>query len=101
MFSCLVTLLTLSPVESSRWMKERYCDYNQLMIDESQMEARTDPKDECQNFCTYTAKYASQINLGDSLCCDFEEWTDGTYNCYLFQGNSTVRMSHIDEMGSF
>ena len=25
------------------------------------------------------------------MCCDYEEWTDGTYNCYLYAGGKTIK----------
>ena len=63
------------------------------MVDEDQIESTSsrDALVDCQNFCKSTAKYSVDLKENDDLCCDYEEWADGTYNCYLYKGKETVK----------
>ena len=30
------------------------------------------------------------------MCCDYEEWQDGTFNCYLYSGGSVLPVNEND-----
>ena len=30
------------------------------------------------------------------MCCDYEEWQDGTFNCYLYSGGAVLAVNEND-----
>ena len=87
----LFVLLPLVSAEWGVWQEYEFCDYQQLQIVEEQYSS--DPtynKAACEKFCLESVeKNNKSFYFGDALCCDFEQWNDGTFNCYLFEGDKT------------
>ena len=73
------------------------------MVDEDELksESSKDALNDCQNFCRKTAKYSPELKENDDLCCDYEEWSDGTYNCYLYKGEKTVKQSNFSGFAQY
>mgnify|MGYP006125347397 FL=1 len=47
-------------------------------------------KEECIGICDKAAELSlelDKIKEDSPLCCDFEQWSDGSYNCDLYKGN--------------
>ncbi len=46
--------------------------------------------DQCAYFCEVTDQNSNSIESGTELCCDYEQWSDGSYDCSLYKGNGTI-----------
>ena len=79
------------------WKKNSYCDYDQFVIDEYTSTDSNYNADTCFQWCVDLDKVeGSNYKSGDDMCCDFEEWQDGTFNCYLYAGGLTVSQDMND-----
>ena len=80
-------LLSSISAEWNVWQDYEYCNYDQKLVAE---EFRSDPDysiSSCTDFCRETTfKNANNYYWGDAMCCDFEKWDDGSYNCYVYEG---------------
>ena len=73
------------------WKEFSYCDYDQFVVEEIIVTDPTFDATQCYNWCLEVdAGVASDYNAGDNMCCDFERWVDGSFNCYLYAGGKTV-----------
>ena len=79
------------------WKKNTYCDYDQFVIEEYTSTDAAYNSDSCFQWCLdIDTVEGANYNAGDDMCCDFEEWQDGTYNCYLYAGGVTVVQDMAD-----
>ena len=46
--------------------------------------------DECTRFCEAADQEDEDIEYGTKLCCDYEDWTDGTYDCTLYETDKVI-----------
>ena len=85
----VLLIIKQASAEWGVWRPNRYCDYNQPLIDEISTTAPFNT-DDCKEFCRQTTKENMQeFYWGDELCCDFEAWQDGSFNCYVYEGHRT------------
>ena len=81
----IALFLTSTRASWGEWNRSAYCDYTQPKVNSENMGADYFySTDECQLFCEQADQEASDIMYGDSLCCDYEQWEDGTYDCTLY-----------------
>ena len=73
------------------WSATSYCDYSQILIDSTYSYDASYDEDQCQDWCHETME-ANELYYGssDSFCCDLEDWTDGSADCYLWAGDDTI-----------
>ena len=95
----LLSLLPLIAAEWDVWQEYEFCDYEQnVLVSE---EFSSDPsynKATCTQFCKKTVQQNNKnYYFGDVLCCDYEEWADGTFDCYLYEGGKT-QLQDINSM---
>ena len=63
--------------------------------------------DDCTYWCANQATWYDEfLTNNDPLCCDYEQWTDGTTNCYLYEGDEVIkfgdtRCENDDSTGDF
>ena len=47
--------------------------------------------DDCAKFCKQILNdQGDAYDWGDKFCCDYEEWSDYTFNCYLYEGHEHI-----------
>lgn len=48
-------------------------------------------ENQCQDWCHQTLEDNDSLyGADDSFCCDLEVWTDGSAECYLYNGDETI-----------
>ena len=48
-------------------------------------------KNDCESFCRdELIENDSDYDWTDEFCCDYEDWADGTYNCYVIEGHEII-----------
>ena len=81
------------------WVTNKYCDYNQELFDEQSLSPNTGllMDSQCADFCKEkTEKLPEPEDEDQYLCCDYEQWSDGSYNCYLYGANPDGKDSQIE-----
>ena len=86
----LISLMA-STTMAQAWKAKSYCDYDQYVVDELTSTDKTFNQQTCWEWCLNidTAEGTSYSN-GADMCCDFEAWVDGSFNCYLYSGGLEV-----------
>ena len=86
-----VALMTETQALWGFWDTSAYCDYSMTFIDNTEM---IRSMEDCTQFCGAAADAAyygtPEMTWGGEMCCDYEEWSDGTFNCNLFVGGYTI-----------
>ena len=89
--------LIASSVSAQDWKTNYYCDYEQFVIEEKTSTAEDYTKEQCFEWCVNTDKVeGSNYDSGEDMCCDFEEWSDGSFNCYLYAGGNQIKQDMDD-----
>ena len=76
-------------IHENQWKPNMYCDYNQMRI---QTKTSFDPDFglwDCYDFCESVNNNKAEwykVDYGENLCCDFEEFQDGSKSCSLYLG---------------
>ena len=76
-------------IHENQWKANMYCDYNQMRI---QTKTSFDPDFglwDCYDFCESVNNNKAEwykVDYGENLCCDFEEFQDGSKSCSLYLG---------------
>ena len=87
------TILLFSTASACRtWKWKTYCDFTQYVVADSLNDAGSqfDTTCPCFQWCKEQDSLASkQYKDGVGMCCGYEKWSDGSYNCYLYAGNKT------------
>ena len=84
------TCLHLCHSKFGVWVSNKYCDYNYELYDEETLPPNTGilMDSQCVEFCKSISEKISYDDADDKyLCCDYESWSDGSYNCYLYGAN--------------
>ena len=84
------TALLASATMAQSWTKFSYCDYSQFVVEEYTSSDVNYDSTTCFEWCLAKDAGAMGYTAGDDMCCDFEKWVDGTFNCYLYAGGKTV-----------
>ena len=89
--------LPLASAEWGTWITGSYCDIEQLVLGEIYSENPEYNEDYCADFCRqvlnekiYDANGGYYNGNGKNYCCDFEAWSDNTFNCYLYEGTEVT-----------
>ena len=92
-----VVALIAPAAMAQTWKTNFYCDYEQFVIDEMTSTSEDFNKDQCFEWCLATDKVeGTNYDAGADMCCDFEEWSDGSFNCYLYAGGKQIQQDMND-----
>ena len=71
------------------WKEYTFCDFDQTLLAQSQTPSNQGPYflEDCQEFCHESSENVSDLEESEPLCCDFEAFEDGSFNCNLFKGS--------------
>ena len=62
-----------------------YCDYEFPLHDELTIPPNEGEETYLESDCTEFCRSAAEGLSGEqNLCCDYESWSDGSFNCYLY-----------------
>ena len=93
MKSVVAFLPALVSAEWGNWVDNLYCDQESLTLVGEKMqgiEEGTLAPTDCGDYCLVTAdENSSQYKKGAPLCCQFENWDDGSQTCFLYMGEKT------------
>ena len=93
----VVAALMASSASAQTWKTNYYCDYEQFVIEEKTSTAEDFSIDQCFEWCVATDKVeGSNYQTGEDMCCDYEEWSDGSFNCYLYAGGNQIKQDMND-----
>lgn len=68
------------------WDTSNYCDFSQEEVAQEKITSEFYySSDQCSYFCQTSDQERDDITYGTDLCCDFEQWADGSYDCTLYQ----------------
>ena len=98
----VVSMLVATTTASwGEWDRQEYCDFNQDKIDTENISSDYYyTTEECSYFCETTDQSNGDIAYGDGLCCDFEAWEDGSYDCTLYKGRVTLENGYVAPVGT-
>ena len=76
------------------WDSTNYCDFSQEEVDQEKITSDYYySSDQCSYFCQITDQEDDTTPNGTDLCCDYEQWANGSYDCTLYKGGSTIANS--------
>ena len=79
------------------WSEDLYCDYNQIKIEQFETTDKTYSYYKCHQWCLEVDKQnGPYYDQGSDMCCDFEKWSDGSFNCYLYAGGEQLTQNKED-----
>ena len=84
------------------WDSANYCDFNATMVDIKLIEAdvKSFSTEECAYFCETADQTVGTIEYGTELCCDYQSWADGTFDCVLYETGVVITNDFVgDESG--
>ena len=95
-------LISLLPVlvsaEWGEWIDGVYCGMNDPneMISQVYSENPKYTEGYCKDFCKRTLDDMPEewVGYGKKLCCDYEAWSDNTFNCYLYEGQASENQDY-------
>ena len=94
--TALTMLVATTTASWGEWDRQEYCDYTQDKVDTENIDSDFYyTTEECAYFCETTDQETGDIAYGDALCCDFEAWEDGSYDCTLYKGDSTLENGYV------
>ena len=94
----IALLVSFTSATWGEWDGANYCSYEQDVVGQEKIESDFYySQDQCASFCEQSDQQDTTISYGTSLCCDYEQWADGSYDCTLYKGNTTVENQFVND----
>ena len=80
------------------WVDGVYCDISNPLIAEIYSENPKYNEGFCADFCRTSLEDMPEdyVGYGRMYCCDYEAWSDDTFNCYLYEGTKTENQDYFE-----
>ena len=81
-------MLPLASAYWGDWIDGVFCSIDQPLIAEIYSENPAYNEGYCEDFCRTNMQGLPEDydGMNKQFCCDYEAWSDETFNCYLYEG---------------
>ena len=94
-YSFAAVLLGSASAEWDQWQADYYCDFNQKEVDLYNSYDATYTVDQCTSKCQQMDEEAT-YPIGTPMCCDYANYSDGSFQCILYTGQTVVDVNKDD-----